>query len=210
MFLILAALTAVAGEPAAETPAKKIETAIWVAKPTGEDVARVYPEASQRKNVEGVATMTCTVSADGRLTGCAVTRQYPASAGFGEATLKLAPLFRMERATKDGAPVEGETIDVPVRYVLPGSEFMRRPDLDDVAACYGQFANRAEANAEDLQAWRGAMYWGAKMMSAAAGRYSSPSQVEAAMGRARAEAANRTLKPKRGYELASCVARLPK
>lgn len=209
MLIVLAAMAALAAEAVAVEPTKERE-ALWVSTPTPEEIARVYPVAAQRANVEGVAAMACKATADGHLTNCTVTRQYPASAGFGEATLKLAPLFRMATAAKDGAPVEGETGEIKVRYVLPGSEFMRRPDPDDFAICYGQFANRAEANAEDLQAWRGAMYWAAKMMSAAAGRYSSPSQVESAMARARGEAANGTLRPKRGYDLESCVAKLPK
>ncbi|MDO8381325.1 energy transducer TonB [Phenylobacterium sp.] len=210
MFLILAALAALAAEVATKASPKELEGPIWIDTPTGEDIARYYPANAQRTNVEGVATMACQVAADGRLTNCAVTRQYPAGAGFGDATLKLAPLFRMTPVTKDGAPVEGGTIRIPIRYRLPYSRLIGYPEVETVAACYGQLANRAEGNAEDLQAWRGAMYWFGRMLSVAATLYDSPSRVEAAMTQAREAAAAGTLKPKSGYDLASCLSKIPK
>lgn len=141
---------------------------------------------------------------------CTVVREYPAGAGFGEATLKLAPLFQMSATTSDGTSVEGGTVRLPIRWLLPGSPLIGFPEVDTVAACYGQLANRAQANAEDLEAWRGAMYWSAKMISVAARRYGTPSQVENSMIRAREAAANGTLNPKSGYDLAACVKALPK
>jgi protein TonB len=45
----------------------------WARRPTGEDIARYYPDRAQRMEVEGRATLSCTVNARGtlgRLLGC--------------------------------------------------------------------------------------------------------------------------------------------
>jgi protein TonB len=44
----------------------------WLRKPTGEDMARYYPDRAQRMNIEGRATISCTVTANGTLSNCTV------------------------------------------------------------------------------------------------------------------------------------------
>ena len=39
--------------------------------------------------------------------------------GFGEATLRMSKLFRMRPKTQDGAPVEGGSVRIPIRFNLP-------------------------------------------------------------------------------------------
>ena len=66
-----------------------------VQPPTGEDVARFYPERSQRLEVEGKARVTCTADAAGALQQCVVVHEWPQRYGFGQAALAIAPSFRV-------------------------------------------------------------------------------------------------------------------
>jgi TonB family protein len=96
----------------------------WTRKPTGDDFARYYPERAQRMNVEGRGVIKCNVTITGDLTNCIVEQEAPASMGFGEAALKLGKLFRARPATKDGVPVEGATVTIPIVFRLPGVRTM--------------------------------------------------------------------------------------
>ena len=91
----------------------------WLRKPTPEDVSRYYPERAQRLNVEGRATISCTVSAQGTLTSCSVTEETPSDQGFGDAAMRMSKLFKMKPQTKDGSPVSGGTVRIPLVFKLP-------------------------------------------------------------------------------------------
>jgi protein TonB len=82
-------------------------------------VARFYPERAQRLEVEGRATISCSVTAKGTVTDCSVVSEEPADAGFGDAALKMARLFKMKPQTRDGAPVEGASVRIPLSFRLP-------------------------------------------------------------------------------------------
>ena len=63
--------------------------------------------------------MTCAVGADGGLQDCRVIEETPPERGFGDATLALAPLFRMTPPLcKDGTPALGGTVTIPVRWQI--------------------------------------------------------------------------------------------
>jgi protein TonB len=91
----------------------------WARKPTGEDMARYYPDRAQRMEVGGRATLSCTVTAKGSLESCSVQSENPADYGFGDAALKLSRLFRMKPKTLDGAPVDGGQITIPIVFTVP-------------------------------------------------------------------------------------------
>lgn len=91
----------------------------WVRRPTGEDLARYYPDRAQRMNIEGRASIACTVNARGTLDACSVASESPADAGFGDAALRMSKLFKMRPMTKDGAPVDGGKITIPIVFQLP-------------------------------------------------------------------------------------------
>lgn len=91
----------------------------WRRRPTGEDIARVFPKAAEAQRREGRATMSCGVSEEGVLVGCAVIDEDPKGAEFGEAVLSVAHLFRMRPMTRDGVPVEGGTVRIPFSFRLP-------------------------------------------------------------------------------------------
>ncbi len=91
----------------------------WLRKPSGEDLARYFPDRAQRMEVSGRATIQCTVTSKGTLENCSVTSETPPDYEFGKAALQMSRLFRMKPKTLDGAPVEGGQVTVPVVMNVP-------------------------------------------------------------------------------------------
>lgn len=87
--------------------------------PVGSDMATYYPDRAQRENVSGKAKFTCTVTVEGRLDDCYIVSEEPPGYGFGAATLKLTPTFRMKLVTNDGAPSAGRKYTGTVIWRLP-------------------------------------------------------------------------------------------
>jgi TonB family protein len=106
-------------EPAAPAAPPVIVKPDWAIKPTGADIVEFYPPEAVKAGVDGAATIGCTVSPEGRLADCKVLDEAPAQAGFGAAALKLSERFQMKPMTRDGQPVSGGKIRIPIRFSLP-------------------------------------------------------------------------------------------
>lgn len=93
----------------------------WKIRPTGADLARAYPAEAARTGQEGMAAIACRVSVEGRLENCAVKREAPEGMGFGRAALNLSADFRFAPAMRDGQPVAGGRVTIPIRFSTSGN-----------------------------------------------------------------------------------------
>ncbi|KQZ06085.1 transcriptional regulator [Caulobacter sp. Root1455] len=100
-------------------PAPTIVKPDWIERPTGADLARVYPAAAAKTGLEGRAAVGCEVARDGRLENCVIRTEAPEGAGFGQAALDLTPSFQMSPTTLDGHPVGGGRVVIPIRFMVP-------------------------------------------------------------------------------------------
>lgn len=109
--------TSVETGPADAPVAPPVTQPDWVIRPTGADLADVYPPEAAKTGVGGAVTIGCAVAADGRLAKCQVEREDPVQAGFGEAALKLSERFQMKPMSRDGHPVSGGVVRIPIRFM---------------------------------------------------------------------------------------------
>ena len=89
----------------------------WVRAVSGPEMAAVYP--AQAKWKSGRAVLACRLSQTGRATDCAVAEETPAGMGFGEAALKLAPLFQFTTHDAAGKSLVGGTFQIPLAWTAP-------------------------------------------------------------------------------------------
>lgn len=118
----------------------------WAAKPSGDTMARYYPEEAIDNSISGRAVVRCNVRSDTRLERCELVSESPAGMGFGEAGLKMAAReFRIRPATVDGKPEEGTSVTIPMqfqgptysaRFVIIEAVWAEAPSFGDMAAAW--------------------------------------------------------------------------
>jgi protein TonB len=118
---LLAALTLGGGYAAWATQPSQGRTIAdpdWSRRPNGSDLVRFYPPKASDLGLEGMAVVRCRVERTGTLSACAIMSEGPRGAGFGMATLQMAPLFQMKPMSVHGRPVAGGIVSIPVRFKL--------------------------------------------------------------------------------------------
>jgi protein TonB len=90
----------------------------WLRRPTASDMERYYPERALSMEKNGEVRMTCKVKADGTLEDCKISSETPSGFNFGSSALKMAGLFKMKPETRDGEPVAGASVTVPIVFKL--------------------------------------------------------------------------------------------
>jgi TonB family protein len=117
-FVSLIAAAAGGAVWAANPAARIVGKPDWVAKPTGDQMAKFYPKAAADAGKEGMVVLDCRVRRDGGMRACKVKSEDPAQYGFGAAALKISPLFRMKAKDEAGRQTAGAGVSIPIKFAL--------------------------------------------------------------------------------------------
>lgn len=91
----------------------------WLRKPTGAQIANVFPKKAIEDGVAGKATIQCQVTVEGFLQNCFVRSESPKGYDFGLAGLQLAPQFLMTPKIRGGQVVTGGKVTIPINWGAP-------------------------------------------------------------------------------------------
>lgn len=130
-------------------PGERIMTNFWWdAAPSAAQIDAAYPKAALRKGVEGNAVMRCELTLEGSLKRCKTVSERPQGYDFGDAALKLAPLFKSVPldSVMDPKLIPTVRLDVPVHFAPPAPsaqprrltsvKWTRQPDPEAVYEAY--------------------------------------------------------------------------
>lgn len=201
--VLLAAMlqAAAAAAPASETPAAAVvSNPEWTRRPDAQDLRRFYPREAMRKGLPGRAVISCGVNAEGLLIDCSVYEETPPGEGFGEAALKMAPLFKMSPQTPNGQSVAGGSVRIPLRFSIDS----RIDPVSALLACYGQTAAAADKDPPDEAALAVYGFFAAQVAFHQAASRSKPDAFENSLRSARMSAISGN--PARGSSLKECLA----
>lgn len=116
---LAAALMQAAAQPDAAADGQVILRPDWTQRPTAKAFAETSAPSLIVQHGGGTATIRCLVKPDGGVEQCALIKEAPAAAGFGNILLSLSPHYRMRRYDLDQKLVVGRTVDVSMRFGAP-------------------------------------------------------------------------------------------
>ena len=115
---------------------------VWTTRFTPTAASDFFPsEAGARGLSTGRGVAECKVTAGGALESCRPLSAEPEGAGFAQAAAKAASNLRMSPWTRDGGPVDGASVRVPIRFNVDDSPagpasgrivWLRTPTGEDV------------------------------------------------------------------------------
>lgn len=91
----------------------------WQRRPSGDDVARYYPDRAMRLEVGGSGQVRCFVELTGALSNCVTIAETPAEMGFGDAAARIARLMRTRDLSRTGEQMAGRSVVVRMNFSLP-------------------------------------------------------------------------------------------
>ena len=95
-------------------PLTDITQAEWLHRPSVQDMMAFWPAGARNQN--GRVVMQCIVAAQGTLDGCVVRSETPPGLGFGAAAVAMSKLFLMRPPMRDGVPIEGAEVSIPINF----------------------------------------------------------------------------------------------
>jgi TonB family protein len=108
-------------DPTAPQPPAVVVDPQWLVMPNPATAGKLFPSDAARAGYKsGVATVDCQVAHSGQLINCAASNESPAGFGFGTIALAIAHVMIMNPWTRQGAPVDGARISMPIRVNLGG------------------------------------------------------------------------------------------
>lgn len=96
---------------------KRVATDIkWLAAPTYDEMAAAYPVKAREAKLGGAASLTCTLTKEGRVKACSTLLENPRDLGFAAAAKTLAPLFVGPTTWADGKSIAGGRVDIAFSF----------------------------------------------------------------------------------------------
>lgn len=119
----------------------------WLRKPTGRDIANVFPKKAIEDGVAGKATIGCQVTTEGFLQNCKVLSESPKDYNFGAAGLQLTPQLRMTPKIRGGRAVPGGSVSIPINWEAPNRSAMMNSTTIVLDPPWTRVPTHAEVNA---------------------------------------------------------------
>ncbi|WP_019517369.1 TonB family protein [Sphingomonas sp. Mn802worker] len=91
----------------------------WQQVPTNLEMKPYWPERARAARLSGKAILECVVPRVGPPKSCRALAEIPSGSGFGQAAVKMSPIFRIVPVTREGR-VEDMPIIVPVVFTYTG------------------------------------------------------------------------------------------
>ena len=185
--MVLLILMAVLAGGAAPAQPHVVVDPDWQSIPSGADMAEFYPKDAAAKHIEGAATIRCMITAAGNLEACKAIDETPPGAGFGDAAIAMSAKFKMRPKTRDGVPVPGGVVTIPIRFVLPKLDF----SAETILHCFGYAAAAAEKTPSSEQAQTNYFMWRLFAEARAVTERVRPSELDSRLSAARQFASRR-------------------
>ena len=121
------------GGPMAFTPSFDVQ-------PSAAEFIRLYPPRALQQNISGIAVLCCSPNPD-RSVACAVSSEFPAGQGFGEAAVQASHGYRLSpQSHADLLARPGTAVRLSMLWtgpvILPATlDALRRRDAETMEAC---------------------------------------------------------------------------